>query len=405
MSASKFPLKPSLILAAACFALLSSAIASSQQTNPNYAAKKQAADDAYTSSDMARAASLYEPLATPDNTDWVLFSRYGFCLYGVMSTSDDPAQRNDLADRTRKALTRAKELGDNTVVTSYILAALANGTPAIVTYSQTPDADHDMKLAELDFVRGDLPGATDLYKKALAADPTLYAAALYVGDCLYKTPGKLDEAPEWFAKAVAVNPAPETAYRYWADALTKLGKLDEAREKYIDAYISEPGNRLSVEAFTSWAKGQHITLAHPALNFPVKTETKPDGTPNVTLAIDPSHSESTQFWIFYVGRRITFQKDFSKEFPNEPAYRHTLKEESEAIRGGLDALDPKAKISDPTVSTLIKLQQDGVLEAYILLARSDAGIAKDYAGYVKDHRDLLHRYVENWVITNGGAQK
>jgi hypothetical protein len=45
------------------------------------------------------------------------------------------------------------------------------------------------------------------------------------------------------------------------------------------------------------------------------------------------------------------------------------------------------------------------LEAFILMARSDQGIAQDYPAYLTAHRDLLRRYVVNWLFTNGGAQK
>ncbi|HET9943664.1 MAG TPA: hypothetical protein VFR05_10000 [Terriglobia bacterium] len=51
---------------------------------------------------------------------------------------------------------------------------------------------------------------------------------------------------------------------------------------------------------------------------------------------------------------------------------------------------------------LKRLDNDGFLEAYILMARPDEGIAQDHAAYLKENRDKLRRYVLNYVVTGGG---
>jgi hypothetical protein len=55
------------------------------------------------------------------------------------------------------------------------------------------------------------------------------------------------------------------------------------------------------------------------------------------------------------------------------------------------------------LTKLKKLNDEGLLEAYILLARPDAGIVRDHPDYLKQHRDKLRRYVVEYVITGGGA--
>ena len=49
-----------------------------------------------------------------------------------------------------------------------------------------------------------------------------------------------------------------------------------------------------------------------------------------------------------------------------------------------------------------KLNDEGLLEAYILLARPDAGIVKDHPAYLRANRDKLRRYVLNYVSKGGG---
>jgi hypothetical protein len=42
------------------------------------------------------------------------------------------------------------------------------------------------------------------------------------------------------------------------------------------------------------------------------------------------------------------------------------------------------------------------LEAYILLAQADGGIAQDHPAYLKDNRDKLRLYMVKYVVTGGG---
>jgi hypothetical protein len=52
---------------------------------------------------------------------------------------------------------------------------------------------------------------------------------------------------------------------------------------------------------------------------------------------------------------------------------------------------------DVSIANLLKLHRDGLIEAYVLLAKPDAGIARDYAEYRKNNRDKLRRYLNEYV--------
>jgi len=95
--------------------------------------------------------------------------------------------------------------------------------------------------------------------------------------------------------------------------------------------------------------------------------------------------------------------EFAKQYPKEKAYRHSLKEEASAIRVALKSLDEK-KITTPdrSLQILSKLDKEGLLEAYILLAMPDEGIAEDFADYRKTNVAELRRYVKQYVLTGGG---
>jgi hypothetical protein len=63
-------------------------------------------------------------------------------------------------------------------------------------------------------------------------------------------------------------------------------------------------------------------------------------------------------------------------------------------------VDKKKKKLSPSLAKLKQLDNEGFLEAYILLAQPDDGIAADYIAYLKANREKLHRYVAQHVIGN-----
>ena len=104
-----------------------------------------------------------------------------------------------------------------------------------------------------------------------------------------------------------------------------------------------------------------------------------------------------------VARVLWSQKKFAETFPLETSYRHSLAEEAEALRSVLAAATAlEAKTLSPSLAMLKRVDNDGFLEAYILMARPDEGIAQDHAAYLKENRDKLRRYVLNYVVTGGG---
>jgi hypothetical protein len=123
--------------------------------------------------------------------------------------------------------------------------------------------------------------------------------------------------------------------------------------------------------------------------------------------VDPSKLDPNSpayYWSFYDLTRATYKTArFSKEYPDEKVYRHSLKEETAALRtvaeiASKDFKEGKTKLLDISLHNLIKLYEAGFLEAYVLYARPDNGIARDYAAYRATNRDKLRRYWMEVVI-------
>ncbi|HWW77133.1 MAG TPA: hypothetical protein VNZ44_17150, partial [Pyrinomonadaceae bacterium] len=218
------------------------------------------------------------------------------------------------------------------------------------------------------------------------------------------------QAEVWYQKAIRIDPARETAYRYSATPLMKQKKYDEARDRYVEAFIVEPYNRYTAAGLTQWAQATDTRLAHPRIDIPTSVTFDAKGGANVNL--DPAaltgKDDGSFAWVGYGLTRTTWHNEkFAKTFPGESEYRHSLAEEADALRTvvKMAAEDKKTKTLSPALARLKKLDEEGLLEAYILLARPDEGIARDYAAYLKQNRERLRRYVVAYVLTNGGESQ
>ncbi len=364
----------------------------------------------YKDAKYTEALPLFEKLAVANPKDPDVIQRLGMLVYTQSAYLKNPEERKQARKRGREILLQAQSLGVN----DHLLAALVAGIPPDggndESFSPRKEVDEAMQEAEAAFAKGEFPKALEMYQRALLLDPTLYEAALYIGDVYFKTADQAN-AGEWFARAIKINPDRETAYRYWGDSLEKQGRLTEAGDKFVEAYLAAPYSRLARAGLLNWGEKAHIELAHPRVDVPTNVNSKDK---NTTITLDANiltkndKSGAPAAWMAYGIIRASWQTEFAKQYPNEKTYRHSLKEEAAALRGALEAvknqkLDPKNV--DPALQILQKLEKEGLLEPFILLALPDAGIAEDFPDYRKANLEKLRRYVKDYVLTGGGAAK
>ena len=193
---------------------------------------------------------------------------------------------------------------------------------------------------------------------------------------------------------------------YSATPLMKQGKTAEARDRYIEAFITEPYNKFSVAGLVQWAQATQTSLAHPTIDIPtsVTFDEKGDAKVNLDASALLGGDDGSFAWISYGATRSQWHKEpFARKFPGQK-YRHSLTEEAEALRSviTLATSDKKTKTLSPALVKLKKLNDKGLLEAYILLAKPDDGIALDHPAYLKENREKLRRYTVQYVTTGGG---
>jgi tetratricopeptide (TPR) repeat protein len=352
------------------------------------------AAELFESGNFENALPVYEALAAAEPTNALYAERVAYCLLVKFESLPEGAERTAMFERARREGERAQAMGDDSNLLHVVLDRVQQpiGSPREAT----------MQAAEAAFSRGDLATALAGYQDIALRDPKSYEARLFAGD-VYFVMKKLDAAAEWFQKAIEIDPNIETAYRYWGDALMQANQPEAARQKFIDAVVAAPYSRGSWAGLKQWADRTGHELAHPrieAKSAPTASSKDPSAKA-VTINID-ADADNSGAWLIYAAYRSTWRsEEFAKAFPGEKEYRHSLPEEVGAFQVLLAMLDESKELGDPqneSFRNLAALNKDGMLEAYVLLSAPDEGIAQDYPAYRDAHRDVLHAYLDKYVV-------
>lgn len=399
------------VLLLAFFALSFSFVARpyeiSAQTADNLQALRKQVSELLEQEKYVEALPILEKIIVADPTDAEGHFYLGFALLAQTNSLKDRAARKPLRIRARNMFIKAKELGKREPIVDALIESIPPDGNAR-GFSEIEEADTLMEEGEKLFTGGKIDEALAAYQKALKLDPKIYEAALFSGD-MYMRKEDFANAEIWYQKAIAIDPNRETAYRYSATPLMKQNKFDLARDRYIEAYISEPYNRFTAVGLSQWAQATGANLGHPKIDIPELTEDAKGnlkGNMSLDSLMGGANSDGSTAWMTYIATRTVWRKDkFAKTFPAEKTYRHTLAEETDALRSVIAAIDAdmksnKIKTLNPQLTALKKLNDAGLLEAYILLAQPDKGIAQDHAAYLKQNRAKLKRYVSEYVATS-----
>ena len=360
---------------------------------------------------FSEAQALLEKLAVANPSDADV--QFGLA-YAILATSknikDEEARRRERV-RARNLLLRAKQLGVSERYEDLLesgLGSIPQDGGETTKFSSNLEAEKAMQEGEAAFARQDYDKAIAAYQRALTLDPKLYYAAVFLGD-MYFQKNQIEKAGEWYGRAIAIDPDKETAYRYWSDVLLKNGRSDDARTQAIEAILAEPYNRTAYNGLVQWARAANTSLRHPQIDQPPRTMGSSTQGNQTTITIDPNafpKEGPAHYWAFYDLTRAAYPGKFKTDYPNEPSYRHSLKEEASALRvvAEMVAGDLKSgklkSVDDTSLANLLKLHQADLIEAYVLFARPDDGIAQDYGDYRKTNRVKLQRYWAQIVIGN-----
>ncbi len=368
------------------------------------------ADQLFMAGRRLDALPLYEQLAKENPNEMLYAERLADCYSAKALQYDEKTDKEMIVHYRTLARDSAKNavaLGDKTIYIHSIAGSDPNNTAPLNPESI---ASGLLNEGEKAYTAGDFQTAFQEYTAAAELDPKLYLASLYAGDTAF-TQRDLATASKWFARAISIDPDRETAYRYWGDAITKYGNDPMgAREKYIQAIIAEPYNSLAWQGVKQWAAIENAIVQAPRIDRPTGAIENADDPKNIKVIMDPDFTNEqkqpgSSAWVEYMLTRAHFQtEEFKKEFPNEKEYRHTLAEEHEALSAVAEAVKAKhinQQNLDESLRNLLMLFDAGMLDCWILISNADEGISHDYPAYRKDHRQLLHVYLDKYVVRPG----
>lgn len=387
--------------------LAGSRLAPQTITDSSDRANRQRALALFREGKRLEALPLLEDLAqkNPQDSD-VLVALAASLVEHAATLSDSSAAANERF-RARDLLQKAWGLG-NTSPLAENLRQLLEELPAngAIKFSDNSAVQNAMNAGEAAFARRDFDEALKDYSKALDLEPSNYSAALFIANT-YDKQNNFPKAGEWYERAMRLDPNIETAYRYYADMLAKQGDMAKARIMLIHAAVAEPYNKTVWREIRAWATINHtaFSLVFVAIPLPQKAAASASKQP----------AELLPAWRAYFSVKEDWKKGgrFQTQFPQEPEYRHSLPEESEALAAAAEVLDKlrhDPKISeqvagDPSASLLLKLRDAGFLEAYVLFSLGDDDIAKDYIAYREKNRDKLEAYMDKFVMPPAPPKK
>lgn len=385
-----------VFLAAALFFASSLPIAAQDDLNPREMWLR--VETLFEQSNRVDALPWLEKLlkTEPDNSDVHRMLAEALMAKAFHVETDEESKA--LRKRARESFIKARDLGDTSEYVRILIASIPPDGGGRSKYSSVPASDAATLAGEQAFTSGKIDEALGHYKRAHELDAKNYYAPLFAGN-MYLQKNDYKNAEAWFQKAIAIDPFIETAYRYSATPLMRQNKFDQARDRYIEAWITEPYSRFAINGMLGWGEATRHNLSHPRID-PPKTEIGEDGKPKTTINVNPLADDGSMAWMAYVAGSDKWKKEkFKQTYPNETEYRRSLAEEADRLRSVVTmAKTLKAKKLNPQIEMIEKLDKDGVLEAYILMSYGNAEIHRDHRAYLAANRDKMRLYVTKYVI-------
>jgi len=375
-------------------------------TDKTYGDERKQAFEVYKANKHLEALPMFEDLLKRNPKDSDVMVGLADCLIHGAATIEDQHAAAEVRVRARDLLVKAQQLGNNSNIVLNLLQTIP--TDGVVNYENGP-AGLAMQAGEAAFAKGDFEEAIKDYSRVLELEPTKYSAALFIGDSYFGEKNFL-QAGQWYDRASQIDPNTETAYRYYADMLTKQGDMEKARNKAISAVVAEPYNPITWRGLQQWAIANKLQLTSVHIQTPENVSQK-DAT-HINININPNQpSEQMSVWLAYSMAKAKWRGDeFKKHFPAESEYRHSLAEESDALTIAASVLKEDSKKQktlkkeSADLTVLLKLSQAKMIEPYVLLSAPDQGIARDYAAYREHNREKLTEYLSEFIVPPAPAK-
>jgi hypothetical protein len=182
---------------------------------------------------------------------------------------------------------------------------------------------------------------------------------------------------------------------------TSKADMEGARTKAIQAVVAKPYNPVTWRYLEQWANMNYVKFRRVHVNVPKVPEGRGSKT---EVRINVQADAIGTAWLYYSLSRLLWRGDkFKQQYPHEEDYRHSLAEETDALRAAVEAWSNatdgnRSARPDSNLALLLKISQADMIECYVLLSAPDEGIVKDYAEYREKNRLKLEQYLSQFVV-------
>lgn len=274
-----------------------------------------------------------------------------------------------------------------------------DGAFEVTTFPFDPEATKALEKAEEHFVRKQYGQAVPYYLEAILLDPDFYLAYAHLGDCYFMT-GQFNIARGYFDKAIECNPYDHRTFLYRADTLLNLGKPQDALADYIHSLSIYP--RYPVAMAVLWRRRAELGIAvRKDLFRPRVVVRQKDDAVEVHIGED---EEDFKIWLSYGLAKAMWagEPDHRKEMLGQVEHHWSSVEEEECLLNlivGYETFRDGGQIeADENLDRLIKILEDGYLDAFILYEIASRLNPHITLIQPEEVRERLREFIRKYVI-------
>lgn len=272
-----------------------------------------------------------------------------------------------------------------------------DGHRVIEEWPENSQAQELINQAEEHYQARRYAEAAKLYEKAVAVCPDCYLARAYLGDAKLFA-GDAAAALADYQRATEINPNDYRLYYFQGSALTRLGRLKEAREAFAMSLVLNPRNPI-LRQFFRQNPGVGMVVTDDVL-VP-RGFAHADGK-DVVVEFDPDYGPA---WMAFANCKALWIGEAShrQEMTGTTEPHFSSIEETECLASAVMVHAAQKKKgeqgpSDPTLDRLLAVVQDGMADELILFELA-ARVHPQYTLTLEDEeRQRLKAYVLQHVL-------
>jgi len=276
-----------------------------------------------------------------------------------------PEKAAEWRDAARGLANRALAVAPDDPVARETLRVLDDDGPSPL-HEPNREAAAFVTEAESQFAQRNFREALKKYQAAMKADPQFSYAWVGAGDCYYAQEDWAN-AESMFRRATEIEAHNSQAWRYLADTLFNMGKLEAAEKALLSAIVADPSQHPNWIKLASIREREGLPLKRLALRRGVSVVVKEDGKYGVK--IEEPADKKTDTPDFAV-RLMLGASESNMRAANKAAQPYEI--ELASWRAAMKVADElKAntgkELRDPALRQIQALARDGQLEPAILI--------------------------------------